>query len=142
EVLLALELLALTSCAFARAVLGTFGDTPELFVGRSASRLDIVGFGLAVTLVPAPVAVAIGAASGALGPRARRAAHLGLVTVCAGLGVWRAVHDPTGGRTWALPALAVGAAGGLVVGLLRWWRRTGASRRASSGSPASVRSCT
>ncbi|MFS8483243.1 MAG: hypothetical protein FWJ94_15185, partial [Acidimicrobiia bacterium] len=125
EVLLALELVALTSFAFARAILSAFGDTPEVFVGRGASRLDIVAFGLAVTLVPALVAVAVGAASGALGPRARHATHLGLVTVCAGLGVWRAAHDPTGGRTWALPALAVGAAGGLVVGLLRWWRRTG-----------------
>lgn len=124
EILLALELVALTSFAFARAILSSFGDTPELFVGRGASRLDIVAFGLAVTLVPALVVTAVGVASGALGPRARRATHLGLVTLCAGLGVWRAVHDPTGGRTWALPALAVGAAGGLVVGLLRWRRRT------------------
>lgn len=124
EVLLALELVALTSFAFARAILSAFGDTPEVFVGRGASRLDIVAFGLAVTLVPALVAVAVGAASGALGPRARHATHLGLVTVCAGLGVWRAAHDPTGGRTWALPALAVGAAGGVAVGLLRWRRRT------------------
>ena len=33
--------------------------------------------------------------------------------------VWRAVHDPTGGRTWALPALAVGTAGAGLVGGLR-----------------------
>ena len=45
--------------------------------------------------------------------------HIVLVTACAGLGVWRAVHDPTGGRTWALPALAVGTAGAGLVGGLR-----------------------
>lgn len=124
ELWLALELVALTSFAFGRPVLATFGDTPALFVGRAASRLDIAGFALAVMVVPAFAAVTVGLASTALGGRVRHATHLGLVALCAGLGVWRAVHDPTGGRTWEVRALAIGAAGGVVVGLLRWFGRT------------------
>lgn len=122
--MLALELLALASFAFSRPVLSVFGDTPQLFVSRDASRVDVVGFALAVALVPAAVLALTGLASGAFGPRSRRTAHVVLVAACAGLGVWRAFHDPTGGRTWALPALAVGAAGAVVVGVLRSHHRT------------------
>jgi hypothetical protein len=124
EVLLALELLALASFAFSRPILSVFGDTPQLFVSRDASRADVVGFALVVTLVPATVLALVGMASGVFGARPRRVTHVVLVAACAGLGFWRAFHDPTGGRTWVLPALAVGAAGAVVVGVLRSHRRT------------------
>jgi hypothetical protein len=124
EVLLALELVALASFAFSRPVLAVFGEIPQLFVSRNASRADIIGFALVVTLVPATIVALVGAASGVLGARARHVTHVVLVAVCGGLGTWRAVHDPTGGRTWALSGLAVGAIGAGVVGLLRTRDRT------------------
>jgi hypothetical protein len=96
-----------------------FGAAPEWFISRDASRADIIGFALVVALLPAAVLTLVGVASRALGDRARDVTHIVLVTACAGLGVWRAVHDPTGGRTWALPALAVGTAGAGLVGGLR-----------------------
>lgn len=117
--MLALELVALASFAFSRPVLSTFGGAPEWFISLEASRADIVGFALVVALVPAAVLTLVGVASRVLGDPARQVTHIVLVAACAGLGVWRAVHDPTGGRTWALPALAVGAAGAGLVGVLR-----------------------
>lgn len=128
--MLALELVAVASFAFSRPVLSTFGDTPELFVSRDASRADIVGFALVVALAPIAALTLVGLASRAAGSRARQATHIVLVAVCAGLGVWRAVHDPTGGRAWALPALAVGVAGAGFVGALRTvsWTRHATAR--------------
>jgi hypothetical protein len=117
--MMALELVALASFAFTRPVLSMFGAAPEWFISRDASRADIIGFALVVALLPAAVLTLVGVASRALGDRARDVTHIVLVTACAGLGVWRAVHDPTGGRTWALPALAVGTAGAGLVGGLR-----------------------
>ena len=117
--MMALELVALTSFAFTCPVLSMFGAAPEWFISRDASRADIVGFALVVAIVPAAVLTLVGLASRLLGDLARHVTHIVLVTACAGLGVWRAVHDPTGGRTWALPALAVGAAGAGLVGALR-----------------------
>jgi hypothetical protein len=117
--MMALELVALASFAFSRPVLSTFGDAPEWFISRAASRADIVGFALVVALVPAAVLTLVGLASRVLGDGARHMTHIALVAACAGLGAWRAVHDPTGGRTWAMPALAVGAAGAGLVGVLR-----------------------
>ena len=117
--LLALELVALTSFAISRPILSSFGQLPALFVSRNAYELHVVAFALAVTVLPLVVVVAVGVASGLAGARVRHATHVGLVALLAGLGVWRAVHDPTGGRTWSLPALVFGVAGGAIVALLR-----------------------
>lgn len=119
EVLLALELVAVTSFAISRPILSSFGELPGLFVSRDAYQFDVVVFALAVTVLPLVVVVAIGASSRLAGERTRRATHVGLVALLAGLGVWRTVHDPTGGRTWSLPALAIAVAAGAIVALLR-----------------------
>lgn len=124
ELVLAVEVLALTAVAFSRPVLETLGDAPDFFEMHRATRSDVIGFGVLVTFLPALV-VALPAALGRLkDDPVRQRVHLGLVGVLSAVGVWRFSVEQTGWTSAALVPVLLGVAGGLVVARLRSWSRT------------------
>jgi hypothetical protein len=116
---LALELAALAAFAFSRPVLDSFGRSPETLIARGADTWTIVVFGLVVTVVPALAAVAVGLASRLPGATVRRWVHVALVTVLAGLAVWRVGQELTDWGQTARRLIAAGVIAGVVAGLLR-----------------------
>jgi hypothetical protein len=95
ELLLALEVLALCGLAFTRPVLDSYGRSPEAFIARDASAVDVVLFALVVALLPATLVAAFGALSGLAGPRARTGAQVAVVGALGGLAAWRFQIDVT-----------------------------------------------
>jgi len=128
ELLLALEVLALTSFVYARPVFDAFGDSPETFVARGADWLDVVLFALAIHLILPVVLSGAAAAVGLVGRLAgrdvRRVAHLAIVTGLAGVVVWQLVRPVA---DWPRPAsLSFCALLGAAAAVARWrWEATG-----------------
>jgi hypothetical protein len=71
ELLLALEVTALAAFTFSRPVLDAFGRSPETFIARHASTLDIVAFGLVVAFAPAVIVAVVGGITRVFGPDVR-----------------------------------------------------------------------
>jgi hypothetical protein len=135
ELLLALEVAGLAAFAFSRAVLDTFGRSPDTFVARGADAATVVLFGLVVALGP-PLALALaGLAGRPFGPTVRRWVHLGLVAVVGGLAVWQIGQSITGYPPESQKLMIAGLAGGALLGVLRaarpstrsWLRFVGAA---------------
>src|SRR5262245_25516237 len=120
ELWLALEVAALTAFAFSRPVLDSFGRSPETFVARRATHLDIVLFALAVALIPALVVAAAGAATRLLGPTTRHRVHLGVVGVLGGLAAWRLGQNITGWPGSATKLQLAGILAAVTLAALRW----------------------
>jgi hypothetical protein len=117
ELLLAVELLALSALAFARPVLDSFGRSPETFIARGADARTVVLFALVVTLAPPLALAAAGLLARAFGPGVRWVVHLVLVGVVASVAVRRLVGEAT---AWpALALLAAGLVGGVALALAR-----------------------
>jgi ABC-type amino acid transport substrate-binding protein len=118
ELLLAVELLALSALAFARPVLDSFGRSPETFIARGADARTVVLFALVVTLAPPLALAAAGLLARAFGPCVRWVVHLVLVGVVASVAVRRLVGEATAWPAFAL--LAAGLVGGVALALSRW----------------------
>ncbi len=110
-----LELAALTGLALVQPLLDVLGRSPETFVFRRVDGADLVVFAVAVALVPALVLWVIGLLSGLLGPRVRRAVHLGALAVLLAIAVLVAPQvrrhpvrpgRPAGGRRGRRPRRA------------------------------------
>ncbi len=120
EALLLVEVTALTSFAFSRPVLDSFGRSPETFIARDADVAAIVWFGLIVTFVPALALGGLAAATRVLGPSHRHRAHVGLVAVLGGVVVWRLGQDATGWPGDATKLILAGLLAAPLVGFVRW----------------------
>lgn len=120
ELGLALEVTALTAFAFSRPVLDSFGRSPETFVARRATHVDILLFALAVVLIPALVVAAAGAATRVLGPTTRNRVHLALVGLLGGLAAWRLGQSITGWPGSATKLQLAGILGAAGLAALRW----------------------
>jgi hypothetical protein len=84
-----LELFAATGFAIAQPLLSVFGRSPDTFIFRTASRLDIVVFALVITLVPTLAIWCVELAVGLVSRRARDVVHLAAI---AGLAVLMGVQ--------------------------------------------------
>lgn len=89
EVLLALEILALTSFVWARPIFSSFGRSPETFVARGADWTDVLEFALLVLLLPPALVVAGELVLQAVWPPLRRGARFVVVGVLGGLVTWQ-----------------------------------------------------
>ncbi len=83
------ELLAATGFAIAQPLLSVFGRSPDTFIFRDASRLDVVLFALTVTVVPA---AAIWAVELLVGRWSERVATVLHVLALGGLGALMGVQ--------------------------------------------------
>lgn len=128
ELLLALEITALTSLTFARPILDVMGDSESTFTARHVTPPTVVLWALLVVVLPALIFVGLGLSS-RLAPervrkRARRLAHCVLVGLLAGLAAWRFGIDQTDRGGSALALVLLGAVAGLAIGGIRWWLRS------------------
>jgi hypothetical protein len=89
ELLLALEILALTSFVWARPIFASFGRSPETFVARGADWTDVLEFALLVLLLPVVLVVACELVLQAIWPPLRRGARFVVVGVLGGLVTWQ-----------------------------------------------------
>lgn len=113
----ALELMALTNFAFAATVLSTFGDVPAAFLSRSADRVDVVLFALAVVALPVALVTCVGLGARWFGEPTRWRVQLALLWLLGGLTTWRYGERLLG---WSVLTLALlGAAAGAVLVALR-----------------------
>ena len=81
----ALHLVVLWAFAVAQPLFDLLGDTPEFFVVRGSTTLDIVAFGLGLVLVPPLLLVGAETLAGLAHPRAQRAFHLLFVALLVAL---------------------------------------------------------
>lgn len=119
ELLLMVELGGLAAFAFGRAVLDTFGRSPDTFVARGADALTIVLFGLIVAFGPYLVLGLVGLAGRPFGPTVRRRVHLVLVAVVGAFAVWQIGQGITGYPPESQKLIVAGAVGGIALGFLR-----------------------
>ena len=103
----ALHLVALSAFAVAQPLFDLLGDTPEFFVVRGSSTLDIVAFGLALVVVPPLLLVALEALAGLAHPRAAGALHLVFVAALVVLVAMQALKRVDGVSTALVVAAAV-----------------------------------
>ncbi len=123
-----LEILALTSFAFAQPLLDVFGRSPETFVFRSAGPRDIVLFAAVLCLVPPLVAGGLAALANVFGRDVRRLAQMVVVGLLFGillLVVVKKVFDARGGLLVAVAAAGAAGFGALYhrTGSVRLWLR-------------------
>src|SRR3712207_8426269 len=71
-----LHLLVLCSFGVAQPLFDILGDTPEFFVVRGSTTLDIVAFALALVLMPPALLLLLEALAGLADPRAGAALHV------------------------------------------------------------------
>jgi hypothetical protein len=119
EGLLALELVALTSFAFGRPVLDSFGRWPVGLMVRGVTGWWVVVFALVVALVPGLAVAAGGLALRALAPPARAWVHPILVGVVGAVGLWRLGQDVAGWPGVATKLLLGAGVAGVAVAALR-----------------------
>jgi hypothetical protein len=121
ELLRLLQILGLSGFAFAQPVLDVFGKSPETFIYRGASRLEIILFAVLIAFVPAFGIWLPGVLSRLLGSTARRAIHAATVWVLASLVGVQVLKKVT--PLLELPlALAGAALGGIVLVVFVRWR--------------------
>lgn len=108
----ALHLVVLWAFAVAQPLFDLLGDTPEFFVVRGSTTLDIVAFGLALVLVPPLVLVALETVVGLAHRRAGEALHLLFVAGLTALVAMQALKriDRAGSALVLAGAALVGAA--------------------------------
>jgi hypothetical protein len=107
-----LELAALTGLALVQPVLDVLGRSPETFVFRRVSGLQLVAFGAVVALAPAVVLWLVGRLSGLLGPRVRQAVHLASIAVLGALATLVALKSAV--DVFGLTALVAALVAGVV----------------------------
>jgi hypothetical protein len=106
----ALHLGGLWGLAFAQPLFGLLGESPEFFVARGNTRLDILVLALVYGLVPPLVGAAAVWAAGRLRPAAGRALLLVLIALLVAAFVLPPLGDALAGSAVAVPvALALGA---------------------------------
>lgn len=111
-----LELLALCGFAIAQPLLDVFGNAPEEFVFRGASRFDIVAFALVLSLAPALVLWGVEAAVGVVDATARRWLHVGFLAALLAIFVLQLLKEASGLR--GVPLAVVAALAGVGFGVL------------------------
>lgn len=111
----ALHLAVLTTFAFAEPLFDLLGRTPEFFVVRGSRDVDVIVFGLALTLVPPLVGVALEVAAWLASPRAARGLHLVLV---GGLAAVVALQVVRRDLAATVPVFAISAAAGALFAAL------------------------
>jgi hypothetical protein len=104
------ELFALCGFAITQPLLDLFGRAVEQFALRQASAGQIVGFAVAVTVLPALGLWLVELLVGLVNRRARRVLHLGLVAVLVGAVVVQAARPLVTGPGLAAIALLAGVA--------------------------------
>jgi hypothetical protein len=109
-----IELFALCGFALAYPLLDLYGRAPEQFVFRSAEARQIIGFALAVTLVPPVVLWAFEAVVGIVARPARRGVHVTLVALLVAIFAVQALRPFASG----LPLMLMGALLGIGAALL------------------------
>ncbi|HKY65159.1 MAG TPA: sulfatase-like hydrolase/transferase [Acidimicrobiales bacterium] len=119
EALLMVELGGLAAFAFGRAVLDTFGRSPDTFVARGADARTVVLFGLVVAFGPFLALGLLGLAGRPLGPTVRHRLHLALVAVVGGLAAWQIGQGITGYPPESQKLMIAGLVGGLALAYLR-----------------------
>jgi hypothetical protein len=115
----ALHLCALSAFAVAQPLFDLLGDTPEFFVVRGSTTLDIVAFALGVLLVPPLVLFALETLGGLLHPKLGEALHLLFVGALVGLIALQALKRLADLSTATSFVLAV-ALGAAVAALYAW----------------------
>ncbi|MBW3593260.1 MAG: hypothetical protein KY396_06175, partial [Actinobacteria bacterium] len=112
----ALHLVVLWAFAVAQPLFDLLGDTPEFFVVRGSTTLDIVAFGLALVLVPPLLLLTLELAAGLAHRRAPVALHLLFVALLAALVAMQALKriDGAGSALVFVGAAAIGAAAALL----------------------------
>lgn len=107
----ALHLAVLSTFAFAQPLFDLLGKTPEFFVVRRSTALDVIVFALVAALVPPALLVAIEALAGLASARALGVVHLVFVAGLAGVVALEVVRHHTGSTVAAfLGSAAIGAA--------------------------------
>jgi len=114
------ELLALTGLAITQPVLDVLGSSPETFVFRGVEGAQIVGFALAVALLPTAVLWLVGFASSVFGTTVRLGVHVATIGVLAGIASLVAVRLADLARGGPALAVAVGVGVGVAVLYLRF----------------------
>jgi hypothetical protein len=129
-----LEIFALCGFAFAQPLLDVFGRNLEAFTLRGAGRLQIVLFGLAVTIVPWLVLGGAALVTRLAGATVRRWVQVGLLGLLAGLITLTALKRGTDvrGVLLALLPVVVGVGFGYVYAR---WRLLGLWARYASVAP-------
>lgn len=114
-----LELAAMTGFAVTLPVLGSFGESPETFVGAGADRNDIIVFALWASIVPLVIVSVIAVASRIFGPQVRRSVQVGLIGILGAMGAVPLARNAGWSNVgrW-LAALVVGV--GLAAAYRRW----------------------
>lgn len=107
------HLAALWTFAVAQPLLNLLGDNPEFFIARGSSRVDIVFFAVALTLLPPTVLFGIELLFTRLNGM-RRWVHLGFVAGLTALLALHAVKDVSAGN----PSLALAVLVGLLAAAL------------------------
>jgi hypothetical protein len=105
-----LEILTLTSFIVAQPVLEVFGESPETFIFRGASRLDMGLFALFVTLEPTVILWALGGTLGAISARTRQGFQAAVIWILLGLLCVQVIKrlTPLTGVTLALTGVLIG----------------------------------
>jgi hypothetical protein len=121
ELLQLLQILGLSGFAFAQPVFDVFGRSPETFIFRGASRLEIVLFAVLIALIPGLGIWLLGVPSRLLGSTTRRAIHALTIWALASLVGVQVLKKVT--PLLDLPLALAGAAfGGIVVLVFVRWR--------------------
>ena len=102
------EIFALCGFALTQPLLDLFGRGAEQFALRGASAAQIVGFGLAVTFLPALGIWLSGALVGCANQRLRRGVHAGALAVLVAAFVVQAVRSLVSGPGLVLVAAVIG----------------------------------
>ena len=118
----ALHLCALSAFAVAQPLFDLLGDTPEFFVVRGSTTLDIVAFALGLLLVPPLVLFALEALGRAISPRLGDLLHLAFIAVLVSLVALQALKRNA--ELGTVSSIALAAALGATAAALYAWRRS------------------
>jgi hypothetical protein len=119
-----LELFAVCGMTVARPTLGILGNNVAIFVTRQTRPAELVGLTLVLVLVPPLALWLVEVVIGAAAPTARRAVHIALVAIVAGVFVVATLKKQTALGPVVLVVLAVAAA---AAGAWLLWRFAAAS---------------
>jgi len=108
-----IHLFVLSAFAVAQPLYDLLGDTPEFFVVRGSTSLDLVAFTLGILLGPPLVLIAAEVIAGLVHPRAQEALHLVFVGALTALVALQALIRLGDVATWLAFAVAAAAGAGL-----------------------------